>query len=161
MSSESSTCDPTDVPSEQAAPQRLLLPSSSGWFVWEPESDCDPSPGGQRPANRVQINRLLRDWLLGIPLRQRIHGMGTKIGSKYGKTPGKVKKYVPFVGAAFGRPHNGWVILYLSWCFSIFGSYSGTHSVNSLSQGCTQEVVPEQPVYWHPVCQFPKYYCSL
>ena len=79
--------------------------------------------------------------------------MGTKIGSKYGKTPGKVKNYPPIMGAAEGRPHKGYVFLYFSWCFSIFGPYFGTHSVNSLSQGYTQEPVPEQPVYLHPVCR--------
>ena len=59
-------------------------------------------------ANRVQINRLLRDW---VPLGQRIHGMGTKIGSKYGKTQGKVKNY---------PPTKGYLFLYCSSCFSIF-----------------------------------------
>ena len=75
------------------------------------------SGGGRDLANRVQINRLLRDWLLGIPLGQRIHGMGTKIGSKYGKTPGKVKNYPPIMGAAEGRPHKGCVFLYFSCLF--------------------------------------------
>ena len=135
---------------QSSPPPGRSLPSNTANLGWRAGRELHRT---QRPANRVQINRLLRDWLLGIPLGQRIHGMGTKIGSKYGKTPGKVKKYVPFVGAAFGRPHNGWVILYFSWCFSIFGPYFGTHSVNSLSQGYTQEVVPEQPVYLHPVCQ--------
>ena len=36
---------------------------------------------------------------------------------------------------------------------AIFGSYFGTHSVNSLSQGYP---VPEQPVYLHSVCQAPR-----
>ena len=33
--------------------------------------------------------------------------MGTKLGSKYGKTQGKVKNYQPILGAAEGRPHKG------------------------------------------------------
>ena len=53
--------------------------------------------------------------------------MGTNIGSEHGKTPGKVKKYVPFVGAAFGRERE---ILYFSWCFSLFGPYFGTYCGN-------------------------------
>ena len=89
---------------------------------------------------------------LVIPLGQRIHGMGTKIGSKYRKTRGKVKNYPPILGAAEGRPHKGYLFLYFSSCLSIFGPYFGTHFVNSLSQG---EPVRELPVYLHPVWQAP------
>ena len=46
------------------------------------------------------------------------------------KNTRKSKEIPTFVGAAFGRPHNGWVILYFSLCFSIFGPYFGTHCGN-------------------------------
>ena len=74
--------------------------------------------------------------------------MGTKIVSKYRKTRGQVKNYLPILGA--GRPYKGYLFLYLSLRFSIFGPYFGTRLVNSLSQG---EPVRELPVYFHPVCQ--------
>ena len=96
-------------------------------------------PTTQRLANRVQINRFLRDW---VPLGQRIHGMGTKIGSKYRKTRGAVKKdretYVPFVGVAEAIMGKEFFTFPL---FLIFGLGFGTHSrnIHELSVPRTQE----------------------
>ena len=68
--------------------------------------------------------------------------MGTNIGSKYGKTQGKVKNYPPIMGAAEGRPHKGWYFFTFPCVFPyldpILVPIVGI-SVNSLSQGYTQE----------------------